>query len=81
MKYSNKAINIVENTWEYLENNYKGSEITLSLLVYSIQKKCNTENCRKQALKYLWEGYEFYELEEKNYWKKYFKECLGVCVK
>ena len=81
MKYSNKAINIVENTWEYLENNFKGSEITLSLLIYSIQKKCDTENCRKQALKYLWESYEWYDLKEKEYYIKYFKECLGVCVK
>lgn len=81
MKYSNKAINIVENTWEYLENNFKGSEITLSLLIYSIQKKCDTENCRKQALKYLWESYEWYDLEEKEYYIKYFRECLGVYVK
>ena len=80
MKYSQKAINIVEDTWEYLENNFKGSEITMSLLVYTIQKKCDTENCRKQALKYLWNNYEWFDYEEKNYYVKYFKECLGVKV-
>ena len=40
MKYSRKAINIVNDTWEYLENNYKGSEITMSLLIYTIERKC-----------------------------------------
>ena len=52
----------------------------MSLLVYTIQKKCDTENCRKQALKYLWNNYEWYDYEEKNYYIKYFKECLGVKV-
>lgn len=80
MKYTKKAIKIVEDTWEYLEDNYKGSEITLSLLIYTIQRKCDTENCRKQSLKYLWENYEFYEEEEYEYYKEYYKECLNIKV-
>ena len=80
MKYTNKAIKIVEDTWEYLENNYKGSEITFSLLLYNVQKQCDTEYCRKQSLKYLWENYEFYNDEEYKYYKAYYKECLGIKV-
>jgi len=80
-KYSEKAINIVNNTWEYLENNFKGSEINMSLLVYTIQKKCDTENCRKQALKYLWENYEWFDLREKEDYILFFKESLGINVK
>ena len=79
-KYSKKAQIIVEETWDYLESNYKGSEITLSLLIYTIQNKCDTENCRKQALKFLWDTYEWYDLEEKAYYKEYYKECLGLRV-
>lgn len=81
MKYSKKSINIVNETWEYLENNYKGSEITLPLLIYIIQKKCDTENCRKQSLKYLWNNYEFCDNEEYLYYKEYFKISLGIIVK
>lgn len=81
MKYTKKAIKIVEDTWEYLENNYKGSEITMSLLIYTIQRKCDSENCRKQSLKYFWENYEFYNEEEYKYYKEYFKECLGIIVR
>ena len=80
MKYSRKAIDIVNDTWEYLENNYKGSEITMSLLIYTIERKCDTENCRKQALKYLWENYEFLYEVDYRYYKKYFFNCLGIRV-
>lgn len=80
MKYSKKAINIVNDTFDYLENNYKGSEITLSLLIYTIQKKCDSENCRKQALKYLWDNYEFYDNNDYKYYKEYYKVCLGLIV-
>lgn len=80
MKYSRKAIDIVNDTWEYLENNYKGSEITMSLLICTIERKCDTENCRKQALKYLWENYEFFYEEDYRYYKKYFYKCLGIRV-
>ena len=80
MKYTKKAIKIVEDTWEYLENNYKGSEITMALLIYTIQRKCDTENCRKQSLKYLWKNYEFYNDEEYKYYKEYYNECLGIKV-
>lgn len=81
MKYTKKAIKIVEDTWEYLENNYKGSEITMGLLIYTIQRKCDSENCRKQSLKYLWENYDFYIYEDYIYWKNYYKECLGIIVR
>ena len=81
MKYTKKAINIVENVWNYLEDNYKGSEITFSLLIYNVQKQCDTENCRKQSLKYLWENYEFYGEEDYKYYKNYYKKCLGIKVK
>lgn len=73
--------NIVNDTWEYLENNYKGSEINMSLLIYIIERKCDSENCTKQALKYLLENYEFYDLEEEKYYKDYYRAILGIKVK
>lgn len=80
MNYTKKSKRIVEETWDYLEKNYKGSEITFSLLMYTVSKKCDSENCRKQSLKYLWENYEFYQEEDYEYYKQYYKECLGIKV-
>lgn len=80
MKYTKKSIEIVNNTWEYLENNYKGSEITLNLLIDNILKQCDSNNCEKQSLLYLWDNYEFYNIDEYNYYKNYYKENFNIKV-
>ena len=76
MKYSKKAINIVDRVWEELENNYKGSEITFEMLCQYIFRYSDTKTCRKQALKYMFDNYEFYNKDYYDYCKSYIKELL-----
>lgn len=76
MKYSKKAINLVNKAWEYFENNYKGSEITFELLCRYICIYSDTKTCQKQALKYMFDNYEFYNKDYYNYCKSYIKELM-----
>ena len=76
MKYEK----ILNETWEYLENNYKGGEITIPLWINLIEKKCNNRYCLKQCIKLMWSQWEWFDLKEKHYVKKYIKDIYGVMV-
>lgn len=76
MKYKK----ILDNVWDILENNYKGSEITLEMCIDLIEKKADTKNCLKKCIKLLWKQYEFYDVEIKQYYKKYIKENYNINV-
>lgn len=77
MKYEK----ILNDTWEYLENNYKGSEITFSLWLYLVDKMCDTDYCLKQCIKLLWTQWEWLNNEDREYYKKWLKSNYGVIVK
>jgi hypothetical protein len=78
MKYEK----ILNDTWEYLENNYKGSEITIELWIDLIKKESDTENCLKQCIKLLWEQWEWFDsVEERQYFKEYIKNNYGIIVR
>ena len=77
MKYTK----ILDDTWYYLENNYKGSEITLELWLSLIEKHSNSTNCLKKCIKIIWSKWEFYDNNLKDYYKKYIKRTYGVIVK
>lgn len=76
MKYEK----ILNDTWEYLENNYKGSEITIELWCKLIEKQCNNNYCLKQCIKLLWSQWEWFDFEIREHTKKYLKEYYGVKV-
>lgn len=76
MKYEK----ILNDTWEELENNYKGSEITFGMWLINIQKECDNNHCLKQCIKLLWSQYEWYDFEEKEYYKKHIKNYYGIGV-
>lgn len=77
MKYEN----ILNRTWEYLENNYKGSEITIELWLRHIEKLCDNDYCLKKCIKLLWSQWEYFDYEQRNYDIKYIKDNYGVIVK
>ena len=77
MKYEK----ILNDTWEYLESHYKGSEINLDLWLDLIEKKSNNDYCLKQCIKLLWSQYEWYDYEEREYYKQYIKENYKIIVK
>lgn len=72
---------ILNNTWEYLENNYKGSEITMKLWIDLVEKESDTQNCLKQCIKILWNEWEFFYNEERQFYKEYIKNNYHVIVK
>lgn len=76
MKYAR----ILNDTWEYLENNFKGSEINMYLWLTLIDKKCDNDYCLKQCIRLLWEQYEWYDLEERDYYKNFIKENYNIKV-
>lgn len=76
MKYAN----ILNETWEYLENNYKASEISIKTWCDLVERKCDNDYCLKQCIKMLWEQWEWYDLEEREYYKNYIKDNYGVKV-
>lgn len=78
---SKKAITLVNKMWEYLENNYKGSEITFDLICDYICKNSDTARCEKQALEYAFSNYEFYDIDYYNYCVIYLKENYGIKLK
>lgn len=71
---------ILNDTWEYLENNYKGSEITFEFWLKLIEKKCDNNYCLKQCVKLLWEQWEFVFNEDRQYYKEFLKENYNVKV-
>lgn len=79
-KYSNKCKNIVNEAWKFLENNYKGSEITMELLLKEICKRANTKTCLKDSIKYLWQNYEFFYEDIYKYYKNYIKTNFHIIV-
>lgn len=74
MKFTKKAINKVDNIWYKLEASYKGSEIHLGLMLDEIWRDAENRNDLRNMVKYCWSMWEFYEIEEENYWKKCIKE-------
>lgn len=76
MKYAN----ILNETWEYLESNYKASEISIKTWCDLVERKCDNDHCLKQCIKLLWEQWEWYDLEEREYYKNYIKDNYGVKV-
>lgn len=76
MKYEN----IINETWEYLDNNYKGSEITMELWLRTIEKECDNDYCLKQCVKLAWNNWEWFCVDEKEYMKKYIKDRYGIKV-
>lgn len=81
MKYSKKCIDLVNDVWTFLENNYKGSEITFELILREINKKADTNNVLRQSIKYLWNNYEWFDYEYKKYCVDYVKNNFGVRLK
>lgn len=71
---------ILNDTWEYLENNYKGSEITFEFWLNLIEKKCDNNYCLKKCVKLLWSQWEFTLNEDRQYYKEYLKESYGIKV-
>jgi len=49
MKYAN----ILNETWEYLESNYKASEISIKTWCDLVERKCDNDYCLKQCIKML----------------------------
>lgn len=80
-KYTQKSIDLVEDVWTFLENNFKGSEITMELMLYEIYRKADTQNTLKNAIKYLWNNYEFFDYDYKEYCIKYIYDRFGIKVK
>lgn len=76
MKYEK----ILNDSWEYLEENYKGSEITIQLWCKIIEKMCDTEYCLKQCIKLLFSQWEYFDLRQREFDIKYIKEKYGVKV-
>lgn len=76
MKYET----ILNDTWDYLDNNFKGSEISFDLWLKLVENKCDTENCLKQCIKMMWKQWEWYDLEEREYYKNYIKENYNIKV-
>lgn len=76
----NKYEKILNDTWEYLENNYKGSEITFDLWLDLIEKKSDNNYCLKQCIKLLWCQWEWFSLDLRKYYKGYLKDQYGVKV-
>lgn len=76
MKYEN----IINSTWEYLENNYKASEISLFSWLNMIEKECNNDYCLKKCIKLAWNNWEWYDLEEREYTRQYIKDNYGIKV-
>lgn len=81
MSYTKKSIDLVEDVWCYFENNYKGSEITLELVLRELYRRADTRNNLVNAIKYLWSCYEFYDYEYKDYCKNYIYNNYGIKVK
>ena len=77
----NKYEKILEETWYFLENTYKSSEITIDLCLDIIKKKSDTKNCLKMCVKQLWSMWEWDTCEEKYYWEEYIFNSYGIVVK
>jgi hypothetical protein len=77
MKYEK----ILNNAWEYLENNFKGSEINIDLWIRQVNIECDNNYCLKQCIKLLWSQWEWFDLKEKEYYRNYIRENYGVRLK
>jgi len=76
MKYEK----ILNDTWEYLEDNYKGSEITIQLWLHLIEKKCDNNYCLKQCIKLMFSQWEYFDFEQRQLDIDYIKENYGIKV-
>lgn len=80
-KYSKKSIDLVDSVWTFMENNFKGSEITMELLLREINKRADTNNVLRQSIKYLWENYDWFDYDYKKYCIDYIYDNFGIKVK
>jgi len=76
MKYEK----ILNDTWEYLEDNYKGSEITIQLWLKLVEKKCDNNYCLKQCIKLLFSQWEYFDYEQRENDIEYIKNNYGIKV-
>lgn len=76
----NKYEKIVNETWEYLESHFKGSEITIELWCKLVEKYCDNDYCLKKCIKLLWSQWEWFDYEEKLYIQNYIKEKYNIKV-
>ena len=81
MVYTNKSIKLVDDVWTFLENNFKGSEITFELIIREIDKRADTNNTLRQAIKYLWDNYDWFDYNYKAYCIDYIKNNYGIRLK
>ena len=79
-KVTRKAIKKVNEICSELENHYKGSEITMELLLYNIIKQADNKNDQKNMIKYLWEIYEWNDYREQTYYRECIKNYFHVVV-
>lgn len=77
----NKYEKILNDTWEYLEYNYKSSEIDLALWISCIDSECDNNYCLTKCIKLLWSQWEFLDLSERDYYIKYIKDNYDVVVR
>lgn len=80
MKFTKKSIKKVDNIWNKIEASYKGSEIHLGLMFDEIWYEAENYNDLSNMVRYCWSMWEFQEIEEENYWKKYIKERFRMRV-
>ena len=81
MVYTNKSIKLVDDVWTFLENNFKGSEITFELIIREIDKRADTNNTLRHAIKYLWDNYDWFDYNYKTYCIDYIKDKYGIRLK
>lgn len=77
MKYEK----ILNDTWEFLENNYKGSEINMKMWLDLVEKESDSKNCLKNCINLLWDMWEFFTTEERDHYIKYIKDNYNIKVK
>ena len=76
MKYEK----ILNDVYEYLESTYKNSEITMILYIYYIKKQCDNDYCFKKCIEILWDTWDFYDYNEREFYKAYLKEEYNIKV-
>lgn len=77
----NKYEKILNDTWEYLDSNYKGSEIRFDLWLDLIIASCDNDYCLKKCIKLLWTQWEWFNLEERKFYIRYIKDNFSLIVR